>query len=351
MRRCPNCGAQIADDSRFCSECGKEITQANVCPHCGASVGEGDAFCQNCGKSLNEAPSSEPITYVEENPKSGFKKYLPYILGGILLLGIIGYFNSKGSNGGNNSLAADSTAIDSIVADNVATNEITLISKEQLESMLSHLTGVLDTAAFIMSFTERYKEEFFTACRNADENGQERPRIWWSYSDSDPENCVVDKLEMTDANNAKAWVKMSSDFYDGLFELILNNENGEWRIDKIKELGVEDVRAFEANEDVEYGSVDSEYSKYIGKWSNYIVSQGQRAKVYSAIIHNDLSAEWILYLPDGSVNTSMSFRQCVFQDGYVYFTDNGDTSIKGTPRFRLGSSGLQTADGENMVKE
>ena len=47
----------------------------------------------------------------------------------------------------------------------------------------------------------------------------------------------------------------------------------------------------------------------------------------------------------------MSFRQCVFQDGYVYFTDNGDTSIKGTPRFRLGSSGLQTADGENMVKE
>ena len=47
----------------------------------------------------------------------------------------------------------------------------------------------------------------------------------------------------------------------------------------------------------------------------------------------------------------MSFRQCVFQDGYVYFTDNGDTSIKGTPRFRLGSSGLQIADGENIAKE
>ena len=66
MRRCPNCGALIADDSRFCAECGKEVTQGNVCPHCGASVGEGDAFCQNCGKSLNENPSNEPITYEEE---------------------------------------------------------------------------------------------------------------------------------------------------------------------------------------------------------------------------------------------------------------------------------------------
>lgn len=114
MKKCIHCGAQIADDSRFCSECGKEITQANVCPHCGASVGEGDAFCQNCGKSLNEAPSSETITYEEEQPKSGLKKYLPYILGGILLLGIIGYFSSKSSNEGNNnpSLVADSVSVE-----------------------------------------------------------------------------------------------------------------------------------------------------------------------------------------------------------------------------------------------
>lgn len=90
MRRCPNCGALIADDSRFCAECGKEVTQGNVCPHCGASVGEGDAFCQNCGKSLNENPSNEPITYEEEQSKSGFKKYLPYIIGAIILVAICG---------------------------------------------------------------------------------------------------------------------------------------------------------------------------------------------------------------------------------------------------------------------
>lgn len=122
MKKCIHCGAQIADDSRFCSECGKEIMQANVCPHCGASVGEGDAFCQNCGKSLNEAPSSEPITYEEELPKSGFKKCLPYIIGAIILVAICGggwwYYNlSKTTDSKNDIAATDTIAADTVAAD------------------------------------------------------------------------------------------------------------------------------------------------------------------------------------------------------------------------------------------
>ena len=59
MKKCPNCGAQIIDDSLFCTECGKPIPQGNVCPHCGASVNEGDVFCQCCGKRVDESPSLE----------------------------------------------------------------------------------------------------------------------------------------------------------------------------------------------------------------------------------------------------------------------------------------------------
>ena len=102
MKKCPYCGAQIADDSRFCSECGKEYPQGSVCPHCGASVGEGDVFCQNCGKSLNESRNGESITYEEELPKSGFKKCLPYIIGAIILVAICGggwwFLKNKQSN-------------------------------------------------------------------------------------------------------------------------------------------------------------------------------------------------------------------------------------------------------------
>ena len=77
MRRCPNCGAQIADDSRFCSECGKEIPQGNVCPHCGASMNDGDVFCQNCGKKPTDTPIEANEAVYEGEKKSGFKKYLP----------------------------------------------------------------------------------------------------------------------------------------------------------------------------------------------------------------------------------------------------------------------------------
>lgn len=351
MKKCPYCSAQIADNSRFCSECGKEITQAYDCPHCGVSVGEGDAFCQNCGKSLNETTISEPIAYEEEQLKSGFKKYLPYILGGILLLGIIGYLGSMGSNEGNNnpSVVADSMA----VADSVAVaDEDTETSSEQEEVKL-----ITEWYDYVFG-----KKEISDDVLNKFLSSNVKKRIWtedyegcyeyWKFrtsaQDYDPNVGDVSKIEDISVNN-DGWyeVKYLDMGYNGKTTIKVENSqivdfvpDSSWNNN---ETSVENSNNVESD--------NSNYSKYIGKWSNYIVSQGQRVKVYTAIIHNDLTAEWITYLPDGSVNTSMSFRQCVFQDGYVYFTDNGDTSIKGTPRFRLGSSGLQTADGENMVKE
>ena len=88
MKKCPYCGAQNADDSRFCTECGKEFPQGNVCPHCGASVNEGDAFCQSCGKNLNAIVDEKPVQYEEEEePKKNM--FIP-ILAVLLLLVMIG---------------------------------------------------------------------------------------------------------------------------------------------------------------------------------------------------------------------------------------------------------------------
>lgn len=63
MKKCPFCGAELNDDSLFCTECGKELPMGVVCPHCGASVNEGDVFCTECGKRIDKVPqatSSEP---------------------------------------------------------------------------------------------------------------------------------------------------------------------------------------------------------------------------------------------------------------------------------------------------
>lgn len=285
MKQCPNCGAQIADDSRFCTECGNPIPQGYICPHCGVSVNEGDIFCQNCGKSLNEA-----TLHVEEVSNSGFKKYLPYILGTIVFLGIVGFFSSNSSNVNNDFVIADSVAVDS-----VATNVATPISNEMFESMLTQLIGYMDADLAMKRvnklFTEGYKTYYNRACEKADKEGYEHPRIWWQFSDSDPEIFSVDKLEMTTNDKAKALVKLSSDYYEGRFEVLLNNENGDWLIDKITELGTEYLQVAETTESENIDDVDSQNLDWLqghwvyeqGSYKGHFIIQGDKITQYSSM--------------------------------------------------------------------
>ena len=53
-KRCPYCHAQLADDSKFCGECGKEYPQGNVCAYCGVTVNEEDVYCEECGRNLKD---------------------------------------------------------------------------------------------------------------------------------------------------------------------------------------------------------------------------------------------------------------------------------------------------------
>ena len=73
-------------------------------------------------------------------------------------------------------------------------------------------------------------------------------------------------------------------------------------------------------------------------------------RCYSAVIYEDMTCDFITYTPNGDKNV-LNLRKCVFSNGYAYLTDNGDITLKGTPRFKLGSNGLLTVDGDEMVKE
>lgn len=48
---CPQCGAQIFANARFCSACGAKLQ--TVCPGCGAPVKPGSKFCSECGRALS----------------------------------------------------------------------------------------------------------------------------------------------------------------------------------------------------------------------------------------------------------------------------------------------------------
>ena len=117
MKKCPFCGADLKDDSLFCTECGKEQPKGNTCPHCGAIVNEGDVFCTECGKNIEEVVQVEEpkaiqheTTPVEvdkqerievDNSSSNNLKWIAPIVIGMIILVLIGgglwYMNSSSS--------------------------------------------------------------------------------------------------------------------------------------------------------------------------------------------------------------------------------------------------------------
>ena len=52
VKVCKKCGAKVAIDDQFCTNCGTKFEEEAKCSKCGAPIGEGDAFCMNCGNKI-----------------------------------------------------------------------------------------------------------------------------------------------------------------------------------------------------------------------------------------------------------------------------------------------------------
>ena len=54
QRECPSCHALTPQASSTCLSCGFEIEKYVVCPECGAEVAENAKFCYECGRNLSD---------------------------------------------------------------------------------------------------------------------------------------------------------------------------------------------------------------------------------------------------------------------------------------------------------
>ena len=52
LKNCPNCGAQVGFNDKFCINCGAKFEKELKCSKCGALIGADDLFCTNCGNKL-----------------------------------------------------------------------------------------------------------------------------------------------------------------------------------------------------------------------------------------------------------------------------------------------------------
>ena len=262
MKKCPFCGAELNDDSLFCTQCGKQLPNDYQCPHCGAKVYDGDIFCQNCGEKLskdsvipqtdehfdNDSNETSEVYYEEEVSKNGFKKYLPYIIGGVIVLGIIGYFSSNDSfnnNGYNtNAIATVSDSIDSNTSD-------IQITKEQITKRLEEIFDVVvkndaqdcDERFFSSDFKRIYKDvEDIDKRFHQGEVGFWDTGFWDESRDYDSMSIVVNDVYDIKDNEAKAKVTFKFTYPvvyssppendDEVIQIIF--ENGKWVLDDFR---------------------------------------------------------------------------------------------------------------------
>lgn len=86
MRSCTQCGAPVADDEAFCSECGTPVEKRNnddltekdgaKCDRCGAELEEGAVFCSSCGAPVKKtAASRQSFRDLEKTVKKGAKAF------------------------------------------------------------------------------------------------------------------------------------------------------------------------------------------------------------------------------------------------------------------------------------
>ena len=120
--RCKYCGVEVPQESQFCPNCGKDLSNLRKCVKCGKIIDDDAIFCPHCG-------AEQPV-YEEDNPH---RKWV-WIISVILILTLVGgyYFMSRKSN--KPALLVDSTAVGSIAMDSITPDvaKVTTTIKEDI---------------------------------------------------------------------------------------------------------------------------------------------------------------------------------------------------------------------------
>lgn len=90
MTYCKNCGNILEDGTKFCPQCGAEVSGTRCCARCGNEFNGMEKFCSQCGSSLDNVSSNSIIIEENETATNGFKRYLPYVIGTIVLIVVCG---------------------------------------------------------------------------------------------------------------------------------------------------------------------------------------------------------------------------------------------------------------------
>ena len=251
MKKCPYCGSQIADECKFCSECGREYPMGKTCRYCGASIYEGDVYCENCGKRIDEAvrvEDVEEVTFGSESESKSLKDYLPLIIGAIVVVCLLGagwwYWDSSNKRATREKAIADSLEI--VRQDSIKAVKL----KEEKEREENERRSRLESCRnYVEKFYNEYertenqdeylrkhctsnalntlREEFDTECDNGD------CLATWIFFYETLADAEFIRREFVAEDENTCIVKNIYDGYTYSVTIGLVEENGRFKVDKI----------------------------------------------------------------------------------------------------------------------
>lgn len=74
MRKCKECGCELAEGAKFCGECGAKVTIAYKCPKCGCELSMNAKFCVECGHRLHQQGQEKADSNREMTNSTGKKE-------------------------------------------------------------------------------------------------------------------------------------------------------------------------------------------------------------------------------------------------------------------------------------
>lgn len=75
--KCKYCGTELPKGTKFCTNCGKDLSSLRKCVKCGEIIDDDATFCPYCG-------AEQPV-YLEDSP---YKKWIKIIVGIIVIAGV-----------------------------------------------------------------------------------------------------------------------------------------------------------------------------------------------------------------------------------------------------------------------
>lgn len=310
FKSCPHCGAKLESDSIFCGECGKRLDGA-------VQVTEPKPIKQET-TPIEEVENNVIPEEYEEQPSS-LKQYLPYIIGGLVVLAlIIGYFtwnNSKNEGYSQQIEAVDSLQTDSISTDTeLSPEEETQARIQYIEDFYKNL-GSGDWDAFIRNNVNAHVHRILNQEYDYDCDNDDCLAVWLFTHEagSDTGELLSRNIKAQDIDNYLVENKYEYGEYDVLLTLVKVDDS--YKIADIEKKTVTNTNREETEEadTVSSAYVDSESSdcyyvygtkkelESMSIISNNSINTKSLNKTYFTEIGNDERKEIKLYSKNATV--------------------------------------------------